>query len=264
MKTWVRKSLNVGVLSAGFLLAAGGAAHANWSTASNAGAVTGNQVGATAQAPVSVNNNAIGVHGFAQANGGGGAAAASASSAGAGAMSTGQNGGAASGNQVGATAQAPLTVSGNSIALLGASSTSGSGGAASASTGGNGGATAASSVGAMSTGQNAGALTGNQANAVVQAPLTVSNNSIGILGFAQTTGGGAGGSAAGTATGGAGAQTTGLNAGVASGDQVGALLQAPVNANCNSIAILGSAQAACGTGSGTSTGGYGGGQSAGG
>src|SRR5207245_91464 len=81
MKTWVRKSLNVGVLSAGFLLAAGSAAHANWTTANNGGAASGNQVGATAQAPISANNNAIGVLGFAQTSGGAGAASTSSAGA---------------------------------------------------------------------------------------------------------------------------------------------------------------------------------------
>src|SRR4051794_25800944 len=61
MKTWVRKSLNVGVLSAGFLLVSGGAAHADWTTGYNAGLLDGNQLDTKLQVPVDVSGNALGL-----------------------------------------------------------------------------------------------------------------------------------------------------------------------------------------------------------
>ena len=73
MKTWVRKSLNVGVLSAGFLLISGGAAHADWTTGYNAGLLNGNQFDTTLQLPINVCGNSIAVLGFADASCGGGA-----------------------------------------------------------------------------------------------------------------------------------------------------------------------------------------------
>src|SRR6266702_1669506 len=72
MKTWVRKSLKVGILSAGFLLIGGAAANAA-STADNFGVLGGNQVQAPIQAPISVTGNAIGLLGSASATSHGGA-----------------------------------------------------------------------------------------------------------------------------------------------------------------------------------------------
>ena len=75
MKTWVRKSLNVGVLSAGFLLISGGAAHADWTTGYNAGLLNGNQFDTTLQVPINISGNAISLFGFSQASSQGGAVA---------------------------------------------------------------------------------------------------------------------------------------------------------------------------------------------
>src|SRR3954452_10946345 len=81
MKTWVRKSLNVGVLSAGVLLVSCRAAHADWTTGYNAGLLNGNQFDTTLQVPVNVCGNSIAVLGFADANCGGGATAIKTESA---------------------------------------------------------------------------------------------------------------------------------------------------------------------------------------
>jgi hypothetical protein len=135
MKTWVRKSLNVGVLSAGFLLVSGGAAHADWTTGYNAGLLNGNQFDTTVQVPVNVCGNSIAVLGFADANCGGGAAAVKTESASATESATtedwttGYNAGVANGNQLDTTLQVPVNVSGNAVSLLGFSSASSSGGA---------------------------------------------------------------------------------------------------------------------------------------
>ena len=59
MKTWVRKSLKVGVLSAGIILSAGGAAQADWNTSDNDGILTGNQVLADIDVPINVCGNAL-------------------------------------------------------------------------------------------------------------------------------------------------------------------------------------------------------------
>src|SRR2546421_7808787 len=96
MKTWVRKSLKVGVLSAGFLLIGGAAAASAATTTDNFGILGGNQVQADAAAPVSVAGNAISLLGTSTASHSGGGAGA-AGSAGAGVGSTPRNFGICSG-----------------------------------------------------------------------------------------------------------------------------------------------------------------------
>src|SRR5207248_2661624 len=115
MKTWVRKSLKVGILSAGFLLIGGAAANAA-STTDNFGVLGGNQVQAPIQAPMSITGNAIGLLGSASASGSAGAGASGGAS---GAGSTGDNFGIGSGNQVTPVINVPVDVCGNAVSLLG-------------------------------------------------------------------------------------------------------------------------------------------------
>src|SRR5262245_28173423 len=77
MNTWIRRSLNTGVLAAGALRAAGTAAHANTNatTADNVGIANGNQIVTPIQIPVDVCGVAVGVLGDAQASCKGGASA---------------------------------------------------------------------------------------------------------------------------------------------------------------------------------------------
>src|SRR3989442_6779265 len=117
MKTWVRKSLKVGVLSAGFLLIGGAAAASAATTTDNFGILGGNQVQADAAAPISVTGNSIALLGTSSASHTGGGASASGSGAAVG--STSRNFGLGSGNQAGLSLLAPITVSGNAIGALG-------------------------------------------------------------------------------------------------------------------------------------------------
>src|SRR4051794_11575237 len=73
MKTWVRKTLSVGVLAAGALLFAPGAAHADVSqdSSDNNGVLNGTQLFAPVSIPVNLVGNAIGVAGEANAVGAG-------------------------------------------------------------------------------------------------------------------------------------------------------------------------------------------------
>src|SRR2546430_1473350 len=135
MKTWVRKSLKVGVLSAGFLLIGGAAAASAATTTDNFGILGGNQVQAPIQVPISVTGNAIGLLGPASAASHGSGAMVSPSATGAGSSS--DNTGVGSGNQVTPVIQVPIDVCGNSIGALG--SADASCGARSGSGRGNGG-----------------------------------------------------------------------------------------------------------------------------
>jgi hypothetical protein len=246
MKTWVRKSLNVGVLSAAFLLVASGAAHADATTGNNAGAASGNQLDTGVQAPVNVAGNAVGLLGFgeAKASGSGGATATGGSA------ETMTNAGVGTGSQAVTNVQAPVNVTGNAIGLLGFAQAKGS----------NGGGATATANGASAedrtTGNNAGAVTGNQLVTNLVAPVNVTGNAIGNATAGKGSGSSAGSSSTGssegaTATGSAtGSGTaTGNNAGVASGNQASILVQVPVNACGNGIAVLGFADASCAGGS---------------
>jgi intracellular sulfur oxidation DsrE/DsrF family protein len=137
MKTWVRRSLNVGVLGAGFLLVGGTAAHADMVSGPNAGVASGNQLSSVLQVPVDVSGNAVSVLGFANAQSIGGAGAVNTESATtesaqteAGDMVSGFNAGLLNGNQVSNVVQVPVSVCGNSIAVLGFANAQCVGGAA--------------------------------------------------------------------------------------------------------------------------------------
>ena len=292
MKTWVRKSLNVGVLSAGFLLVSGGAAHADWTTGYNAGLLDGNQLDTKLQVPVDVSGNALGLLGFADAQSGGGAVANTESATTESANSTeawttGFNGGILNGNQLSNTLQVPVNVCGNSIAVLGFANASCGGGAV-ANTGGmhahrggestqlerrhhgNGGMAGANGWGGASansngggnwtTGYNAGLLNGNQASNTIQVPIDLCGHAIAVAGFSSAScSGGAWANAESATTESARTEdrTTGFNAGVANGNQISNTLQVPINVCGNSIAVLGFSSASCGGGAVANTGGMG-------
>src|SRR6266571_477217 len=253
MKTWVRKSLKVGILSAGFLLIGGAAANAA-STADNFGVLGGNQVQAPIQAPISVTGNAIGLLGSASATSHGGASGTAGGAAAAG--STSDNFGIGSGNQAGVSLLAPVSVAGNAIGGLGA---------ATATATGSGAGSAMLSPNATGTSSgNFGILGGNQVHAPVQVPISITGNSIGLLGTASAASHGANGATAGGGAGAGAAGGTSDNFGIGSGNQVIPVLLIPIEVCGNGIAVLGTGDAACGAGAGnagygtgTGNGGYG-------
>src|SRR5215212_5438590 len=132
MKTWVRRSLNVGVLGAGFLLVSGAAAaQADQVSGPNAGLVSGNQLSSVLQMPIDISGNAVSVLGFADASSVGGAGAVNAESASAteAGQVSGFNSGVLSGNQVSSVVQVPISVCGNAVSVLGFANASCAGGA---------------------------------------------------------------------------------------------------------------------------------------
>src|SRR5438309_2250464 len=112
MKTWVRKSLKVGVLSAGFLLIGGAAAASAATTTDNSGILGGNQVQAPIQVPISVTGNAIGLLGSASAASSGSGSGSMISPNATGTGTSGDNAGIGSGNQAGGIIQVPIDVCG--------------------------------------------------------------------------------------------------------------------------------------------------------
>jgi hypothetical protein len=248
MKTWVRKSLKVGILSAGFLLIGGAAAAQAASTSDNFGIGSGNQVQADIVAPISVSGNAIGLLGGASAHGSSGGGATAAVS-GTGNNTTSHNFGILGGNQLGLAALLPVDVSGNAVGVGGtAQASGGSGSAAHASvTGG----------GSNTTSGNFGILGGNQVAPVIAVPIDVTGNAIGVLGTAHATGSSGGNGAMVTphATGGSASGSSGIG----SGNQILPVIAIPIDICGNAIGAFGGADASCGgnAGGGTGNGGYG-------
>jgi hypothetical protein len=277
MNTWARKSFKVGVLSAGALLFAGTAANAaTFNSAGNTGFLNGNQVGANVQAPIDVCGNAVGVLGFAQAAcvGGSWATLGDDNTT----LNSVGNSGLGNGNQIDAKVQAPIDVCGNAVGVAGAAFAACHGGSwatmGGGTSGGSSGGNAYTAVKAhhkkantestpvtesttLTSVGNVGAGNGNQANAVIQIPIDVCGNAVGVLGAAQASCvGGA------TATDNGGSDTTmtsGFNAGLLNGNQANALVQIPINVCGNAVGVLGAAQASCVGGSTATTGGGGGG-----
>src|ERR1044072_6966221 len=124
MKTWVRKTLSVGVLAAGALLFAPGAAHAggHQSTGDNNGILNGNQIAVPIRVPVNIVGNGLGILGEANTAGVGVNNVESARTTEHGwrdIQSTGDNNGILDGNQVYLPISVPVNVVGNAAAVLG-------------------------------------------------------------------------------------------------------------------------------------------------
>jgi hypothetical protein len=277
MKTWVRRSLNVGVLSAGFLLIGGAAAAqaADLTTGNNAGVGNGNQLGSVLQLPVDISGNAVGVGGFADASSTGGAKATNGGG-GTESSTTGYNAGLLSGNQLSNVVQVPVSACGNAIAVLGFADASCTGGAGATNGGGDttgsgtgsgsgsgyGESTQAGALaesGTMTSGYNAGIGSGNQVSNVIQAPIDLCGNAISLAGFAKANCDGG----ADATNNGSESMATGFNAGILSGNQVSNVVQVPVSVCGNSIALLGFADASCTGGASANNGGSGSGSGSG-
>jgi small secreted domain DUF320 len=259
MKTWVRKTLSVGVLAAGALLFAPGAAHAgsHQSTGDNNGILNGTQLTAPISVPVNVVGNAIGVAGEANAAGVG----ANRTEGGWSGQRTGDNNGILNGTQAYLPITVPVNVVGNGLAVLGETNSRGAG----VNSVGHGrkAESAHTTEGGwgQSTGDNNGILNGTQLYAPIDIPINVCGNSLAILGGAASGAvcgnsidnglGGVGGdhghhrkhwkkSESGQVTEGA-RQSTGDNNGILNGTQLYAPISLPVNLAGNSIAVLGEA-----------------------
>ena len=239
MKTWVRKTLSVGVLAAGALLFAPGAAHADNSqdTSHNNGIANGTQVFAPVNIPVNFVGNAIGVAGEASAVGaganwteGGGWGDVSQSSS--------HNNGAVNGTQAYLPFYAPINIVGNAAALLGEASAAGVG---------TNGKTESARTGRGSdvdqnSGHNNGIANGTQVYAPIDVPINFCGNALALLGEAGTQAICANGRS--TEKGWDVKQSSGHNNGIANGTQVYAPIYAPLNIAGNAIGVAGEGNAA--------------------
>ncbi|MEU8606894.1 chaplin family protein [Actinoplanes sp. NPDC048791] len=254
MKTWVRKTLSVGVLAAGALLFAPGAAQADVSqdSSGNVGILNGTQVFAPIAVPLNVVGNSIGVAGEANSAGSGINFVESGQHrkrGGKGGVSqnTSGNFGIANGTQAYLPISVPVNVVGNSAAVLGLANASGAGVNHVESTKvehgkGNRGGRGGRGADQNSSG-NFGVLNGTQVYAPVDVPINLCGNALSILGLAQSQAAcvnGDGGGHRREST----SQDTSGNYGIANGTQVYAPISAPLNIAGNSIGVAGEANSA--------------------
>jgi ChpA-C len=236
MKTWVRKTLSVGVLAAGALLFAPGAAFADvsQSSADNNGILNGTQIVAPVNVPLNIVGNAIGVAGEANATGAGSNWWTESGSAGV-SQDSSKNNGILNGSQAYVPVNVPINIVGNAVAVLGKATASGAGS--------NGKKTESAMTESVSqdSSDNNGIGNGTQLYAPVDIPVNVCGNSLALLGSATAqamcTNGGTGGTEGVT-------QSSSDNNGIGNGTQVYAPVALPVNLAGNSLAVLGSAKSA--------------------
>ena len=175
MNRLVSRGLWFTVILGGLSLAGIGAANAAGTTTSgDGGTVSGDTLGIDLNAPISLVGNSIGGLGSA-ADGGSAAAPASPASP---APTTSGDGGVASGDVVAGTVSVPVTVSGNSIGVLGDSTSSQAGSTP-----------AASPAGPAPSGTTSGdgsVLGGLATPVTVSAPITISGNGVSALGDATS------------------------------------------------------------------------------
>jgi ChpA-C len=253
MKTWVRKTLSVGVLAAGALLFAPGAAQADVSqdSSGNVGILNGTQVFAPIAVPLNVVGNSIGVAGEANSAGSGINFVESGQHRKRGgkngrhvSQNTSGNFGIANGTQAYLPISVPVNVVGNSAAVLGLANASGAGVNHVESTkvehgkGGRGGRDAD-----QNSSGNFGVLNGTQVYAPIDVPINLCGNALSILGLAQSQAAcvnNVGGGHRREST----SQDTSGNYGVLNGTQVYAPISAPLNIAGNSIGVAGEANSA--------------------
>jgi ChpA-C len=246
MKTWVRKTLSVGVLAAGALLLAPGAAHAgtHQDSSGNVGFGNGYQYVAPVNVPLNIVGNADSAFGFSSAAG----SAVNRTEGGKGggvSQDSSQNVGYFNGAQAYYPVNVPITVAGNAGSFFGISNA-----AASVSNGGSHGKRKKESAHVTEGGgvdqdssQNVGFFNGAQSYAPVDIPINICGNSFSFLGEANA--------AASCWNGGRSAdggwsvnQDSSKNVGIGNGAQDYAPFTMPINLAGNSAAFLGHANSA--------------------
>lgn len=147
------------------------------------------------------------------------------------------------GCQAVANANAPVTVSGNAVSLIGNSKSNGSQVGANGAPGAGGGALTGGDVVGQTTSGGVGAFNGNTANADAAAPITVSGNAISAIGNSKTKNSQVGGGPAngnGSLSGGdTVGQATAGGVGAYNGNVANANAKAPVTVSGNGVSLLG-------------------------
>jgi hypothetical protein len=236
MKTWVRKTLSVGVLAAGALLLAPGAAQADitQNTSDNNGILNGTQIAVPVAVPLNIVGNAIGVAGEANAAGAG----ANWLESGTGTEQTSSdNNGIGNGTQAYLPIWAPVNVVGNAVGVLGEANAAGAGVNGTTESA----RTESGHGGDQTSSDNNGVLNGTQIYSPIDIPINLCGNALSLLGEANAQAACTNGTGNHTES---GSQTSSDNNGIANGTQVYAPISLPVNLAGNSVGVLGEGNAA--------------------
>ncbi|XVV12814.1 chaplin family protein [Actinoplanes sp. CA-131856] len=248
MKTWVRKTLSVGVLAAGALLFAPAAAQADsiQSNGDNNGILNGTQLAVPVRVPVNVVGTSVGILGVADSRGAG---VNSIESGRRHVQSNGDNNGILNGTQAYLPVNVPVNVVGTAAAVAGHAQASGVGVnklEESGRTTEHGWRDHDGDI--QSNGDNNGILNGTQLYAPIDVPINVCGTSIALLGAADSRAlcvnnlesGSVKGKTRGRES---GWQSNGDNNGIANGTQLYAPISLPVNLSGTSVAVLGASDA---------------------
>ncbi|NUS72919.1 MAG: chaplin [Corynebacteriales bacterium] len=249
MNVWIRRTVQVGIVAAGLLVASatGAAADGSLETSDNYGIANGAQVVAPIQVPINVCGNAVGVLGDAEAGCKGGSEATIKSGGHDLELESEDNYGIANGIQAVIPVQVPVDVCGNAVAVAG-----------DAEAGCKGGSEATLKRAAhgspeleLESEDNYGIANGIQAVIPVQGPVDVCGNAVAVAGDAEA--GCKGGSEATLKRAGHKSPELELetedNYGIANGIQGVIPVQVPVNVCGNAVGVLGDAEAGCKGGS---------------
>jgi hypothetical protein len=238
MKTWVRKTLSVGVLAAGALLIAPGAAHADVSqnTSGNVGILNGTQVFAPVAVPLNLVGNSASILGQSNAAGSG-INWIESGKGGKARQHSWNNVGIGNGTQAYLPITVPVNIVGNAASVLGQANAAGSGVNKVES-----GKAEGTKVDQNSSG-NYGILNGSQVYAPVTIPINVCGNSLSILGLSNAQAMCINGGKRHT-EGKQVSQNSSGNVGILNGTQLYAPLYAPLNIAGNSIGVAGEANSA--------------------
>jgi hypothetical protein len=238
MKSWVRKTLSVGVLAAGALLFAPGAAHADvmQDSSDNNGILNGTQLVAPISVPLNIVGNAIGVAGEANAAGAGGNWWTEGGHV---SQDSSDNNGILNGTQAYLPINVPVNIVGNSLAVLGEANAAG--------TGVNGRKTESAHTNRhhspnQNSSDNNGILNGTQIYAPIDVPINICGNALSLLGEANAQA--VCGNHRSTESGWAADQSSTDNNGILNGTQVYAPISLPVNLAGNAVGVLGEGNAA--------------------
>ena len=184
MHTFIRRAL-IGTLLAGGITLLGATVANAAETTGEDGLLSGNQALVDITAPISVVDNAVSVIGDSTVvNAAPVTAPATTTVAPADAPTTSGEDGIASGNQAVVSVDAPITVSGNAVSVIGDSTVVNTAPAPAPAVA----TTVAPSEGPITTGEG-GILSGNQILASVTAPITVSGNAVSGIGDSTVVGG---------------------------------------------------------------------------
>ena len=244
MNGFIKRGLLTVLVTGGFLALGAGVAHADDTTDGSDGILSGTQAILGVDQPITVGGNAVSIVGDSSSSGsstGGGGSAGSGGTGGTSPSATTSGTDSVLGGTQGKIGlNAPVTIGGNAISVIGDSSSEGS---SFAGQSGSGQAGSATTSGDDSIGG------GSQVVGDVNAPITVSGNAISVIGDSSSEGSSTGGGSS-SGSGAGGTATTDGSDGIASGSQVVAFAAAPVTAGGNAFSVIGDSSS---TGSGASS-----------